>query len=80
MKRTQNSSVVMVRLLKRFNKTISCSAEEMDAVLKEWQEFKSLPDDNLPGCESLEHFWSCIRQIPLPADEVGEKCFDNFLL
>ena len=51
------SSIVVVRLLKRFNKT---SAEEMDAVLEEWQEFKSLPDDNLPSYESLEHFWSCI--------------------
>ena len=66
---------MVVRLLKRFNKT--CSGEEMDTVLKEWQEFKSLSDGNLPRCESLEHFWSCIGQIPLPAGEVGEKRFRN---
>ena len=73
--RNKISSVVVIRLLKRFNKT--CSAEEMDTVLKEWQEFKSLPDDNLPTCVSLEHFWFCIGQIPLPAGEVGEKRFGN---
>ena len=66
---------MVIRLLKRFNKT--CYIEEMDTVLKEWQEFKSLPDDNLCTCASLEHFWSCIGQVPLPAGEVGEKRFGN---
>ena len=31
----------------------------------------------LPSYESLEHFWSCIGQIPLPAGEVREKRFGN---
>lgn len=69
------SSVQLIRLLNRFYKT--CSAEEMDTVLKEWQEFKSLPADSLPRCESLEHLSSCIGKIPLPAGEVGEKRFGN---
>ena len=50
--------------------------EEMDAVLKERQEYKSLPDDQLvPECESLEYFWSCVGKLPMPASEVGEKHF-----
>ena len=31
--------------------------------MKEWQEFKSLPDDHLPGCESLENLWSRIGNL-----------------
>ena len=73
--RHQISSAVVLRLLKRFNK--QCSIEEMDTILKEWQEYKSLPDDQLPRCESLEYFWSHMGQLPMPAGEVGDKRFGN---
>ena len=39
--------------------------------------YKLLPDDHLPESESLEHFWSCIGQVPMPAGEVGDKRFGN---
>ena len=48
--------------------------------MHEWQGFKSLPDDNLPTCASLEHFWFSIGEITLPAGEVGENVSGIWLL
>ena len=65
----------MTRLLKRFNYS---STYDIDAVLMEFREFKSVPDSQLPECNnSLEVFWASVGSLPLPAGDVGTKRFGN---
>ena len=66
----------LIRLLKRFNNNCKC---DIDAVLKEFREYKSLPESQLPVCndDSLEHFWTSMGEIPLPAGEATAKRFGN---
>ena len=48
-----------------------------DAVLKEWHEYQSLPDGQLPECKSLEEFWSTMGRLPAPAGEMGAHRFGS---
>ena len=48
------SSASITWLLNRFCK--QCSTDEMDTILKQWHEYQSLPDDQLPKYSSFEEF------------------------
>ena len=69
------TAISLTRLLQRFNNNSTC---DIDAVLMEFREYKSLPESQLPACnDSLEHFWNSMGEIPLPAGEATAKRFDN---
>ena len=74
-KRHQVSSASVTRLLNRFYK--QCSTDEVDAVLEEWHEYQSLPDNQLPEYTTLEDFWASMAALPQPAGEVGSKRFGD---
>ena len=69
------TAISLTRLLKRFNNNSTC---DIDAVLMEFREYKSLLESHLPACnDSLEQFWNSMGKIPLPAGEVTAKRFGN---
>ena len=73
--RFQVTATSLTRLLKRFNNNSTC---DIDAVLMEFREYKSLPESQLPVCnDSLEQFWTSMGEIPLPAGEATAKRFGN---
>ena len=49
----------------------------MDAVLEEWDEYQSLPDNQVPEYTTLEDFWASMAALPQPAGEVGAKRFGD---
>ena len=79
------TAISLTRLLKRFNNNSTC---DIDAVLMEFREYKSLLESHLPACnDSLEQFWNSMGKIPLPAGEataisasVIRKSFARFYL
>ena len=61
----QVTAASVIRLLKQFNNN---SIYDVDAILMEFREYKSLPDSQLPIIASkyaLEGFWSAIGELPL---------------
>ena len=69
------TSASVTRLLNRFYK--QCSTDVLDELLKEWHEYQSLLDNQLPKYRSLEDFWASMGQLPLPGGESGVKRFGN---
>ena len=69
------TSSSVTRLLNCFYK--QCSTDVMDELLKEWHEYQSLPDNQLPKYRSLEDFWASMGQLPLPGGESGVNRFGN---
>ena len=63
--RYQVTAASVIKLLKRFNNN---SNYDVDAILMEFREYKSLPDSQLPIIASkyaLEGFWSAMGELPL---------------
>ena len=69
------SSASITRLLNRFCK--QCSTDEMDTILKQWHEYQSLPDDQLPKYSSLEEFRASMGQLPLGGGDEDAKHFGD---
>ena len=69
------STASVTRLLKRFYK--QCSIDDMDTVLMELREYKSLPESQLPEHKSLEDFWARMGVLPKPAGAIHEKRFGH---
>ena len=71
--RYQVTAASVIKLLKRFNNN---SNYDVDAILMEFREYKSLPDSQLPIIASkyaLEGFWSAMGELPLIAGEGGKR-------
>ena len=74
--RVHVTATSLTRLLKRFN-SHSDSTCDVDAVLMEFREYKSLPDSQLTPCISLEEFWKSMGELPLPGGEATAIRFGN---
>ena len=61
------------QFVRKYNSTC-----DIDAVLMEFREYKSLPESQLPVCnDSLEQFWTSMGEILLPTGEATAKRFGN---
>ena len=74
--RLQISVTSVTRLLKQFNNN---SIYDVDAVLMEFHEYKSVPDSQLPITHKsmLEEFWALMGELPLLVGDTNAKWFGH---
>ena len=68
--RSKTTSASVTRLAKRF---LRLSTEDMDDLHREFLDYKSMPEDQLPPVDAsspsaIDHFWSAIASMPAPGD------------
>ena len=68
--RSKTTSTSVTRLAKRF---LRLSTEDMDDLHREFLDYKSMPEDQLPPVDAsspsaIDHFWSAIASMPAPGD------------
>lgn len=68
--RFEASTASVTRLSKQFN-----PAADLDAILMEFRDYQSLPEDQMPTYTSLEEFWACMGEQRQPGGEICEKRF-----
>ena len=55
----------------------SSAPHDMDTILMELHEYRSLPDGQLPVYKTLDEFWTRMGELPQPAGDVDAKRFGN---
>ena len=63
--RPQVSQVSVIRFAKRFT---AMEPDQVDVVLSELRDFKTIPDSQLPTSDSSESFWHLVGKMAIPGD------------
>ena len=71
-RRFESNAASVTRLHTRF-----LPLADFDAILREFREYQSLPNPQLPLHTTLDEFWASIGDLPQPEGEVGEKRFGH---